>query len=87
MKKYWKFAFIPMIIFLVGAMIGFYQERNEREQIGKTHLYFPFTLEQIENVEIYYYKTSSDIEKYVVAEVDSMKYLYDTFQTVSLEST
>jgi len=84
MKRYWKLALIPFLIFLVGAMIGFYQERKAQENVGKTYIRFPFAVEQVDCVEVFYYTERSDIDKYIIDDKETVNYLYSTFESIAL---
>lgn len=85
MKKYWKLAVIPLVIFFVGTIISFCQERNAQESVGKTHIRFPFTAEHVEKIDVYYYTDLDAIEKYELRDEESICYLYDTFEMISLK--
>lgn len=54
--------------------------------VGQTHIYFPFTADQITQIEMYHYVEDPSLaEKKIVTQKEDIQYVYDLLQRVNLE--
>ena len=86
MRSRWKMAaVIGICCAILGAGINHCQTLKTQTELHKTKIYFPFTYEDVENIELYQYTDESKIGKKTVTDAEDMIYLYDFFQNILME--
>lgn len=77
MRKYWV---VILAVLLVFTQFGC------QKDIGTTNIYFPFSVDQIEYIEMIRYTDDiASAEKKVITEIENIRYLYGTFENISLD--
>lgn len=75
-----KYLVVTLAVLLVFTQFGCQKE------VGTTNIYFPFSVDQVEYIEMIRYTDNiASVEKKVITEIENIRYLYGTFENISLD--
>ena len=76
-------AFI-LAVFIMLVMFGY---RNNVDDVGTTKIYLPFSLDQIDYIEMFHYTDdTASAEKKIITKPENIPYLYGAFEHLSVET-